>query len=156
NRAADHNTPIRGRLDRQSGWLPTGNSLDPHIKMEGRHLRTPGYRAWASTNMAGCDHDIEQVIVNDHRVRPGIEVGIVLEEPVVDDDIAVHMHDAGSTDLLRKLLYTSQRIFWCECHPLYKITGIAMIEVGEVYGAIGLCPTSHSEIALGDQHEVAL
>ena len=67
--------------------------------------------------MTRCDNDIEQVVINNHRIRPGIEVRVGLEEAVIDDDIAVHMSDAGGAYLLRKLVDASQRIFRCQRHP---------------------------------------
>ena len=127
-----------------------------HVEVKGSHLGTPGHRTWTSTNLTRFNHNIDQIVINDHRVRPNIEVRVGLEEPVIDNNIAVHMRDPRCPYLLRKLVHPRQRVFWRECHSLHKITRIAVIEIGEIHGAIRFGASPHREITLGDQHEGAI
>ena len=82
----------------------------------------------------------------------------VVEQPVVDDDVALDLRDAGGGDLLRQVVHTRQRV---GTHLDGGQTGVGVGVVDarrrrEGHGPVRLLPQPHREVTGRHEHEVAL
>jgi hypothetical protein len=93
------------------------SASDPSTPRICRLVRRASKSGWVS--------QVDEIVVDHDRSRLRREVG--REEPVVDDDIATHLGDAGPTHLPREVLDPGQRILRCE-RDLTKHRGFEPVE----------------------------
>lgn len=87
-------------------------------------------------------------------VGVGTSSGSGRNSRIVDDHVAVDAGDPGIAHLPGEQVDPGERVLRGEGRP-GEVVGVGVVEVGVRDRAVGPCPASHGEVALGDEIEVA-